>query len=65
MIGIMLYNLKIMINGLNFKFQIFTLPNFCLTNIIFINPNTFEIARNAVRNSINLKFKIINHQKKF
>ena len=44
----MLYNLKIIINDLTFKFQTFTLPNFDLTNIIFINSNIFEIAKNII-----------------
>ena len=60
----MLYNLKIMINVLNFKFQMFIIPNFYLINIIFINPNTFKIAKIAVQNLIKLKFKNFHHQNK-
>ena len=58
----MLYSPKIIINNLNFKFQILTSPNFCLINIIFINPNLFKIAKDIIENSIKLKFKIANHQ---
>ena len=54
-----------MINNLNFKFQTFTPPNFYSTNIIFINPNMFEIAKNTIQNSIKLEFKITDHQNNF
>ena len=61
MIDIMLYNSKIMIKNLNVKFEMFTLPNSCLTNVIFINLNTFKIAKNAVQISIKLKFKTVDY----
>ena len=64
-IGIMLYNFKIIINDLKLKFQMFISPNFCSTNVIFINSNIFKIAKIAVQNSIKLKFKIVNHQNDF
>ena len=58
----MLYDLEIMINNLDFKFKTFTLSNFYLINIVFMNPITFKIVKNAVQNSIKLKSKIVIHQ---
>ena len=58
----MLYDLKILINNLNFKFQIFTLLNYHSTNIIFTTPNMLKIAKNITQDSTKLKFKIIDHQ---
>ena len=61
----MLYNLKTVFNDLNFRFQTIILPSFCLINVIFINLNIFIIAKNAVQNSIKLKYKIVNHHNNF
>ena len=58
----MLYNPKIMINNLHFKFKMHTLSIFCLISVISTNPNTFKTAKNAIQNFIELKFKIIVHQ---
>ena len=60
-IGFVLYNPKKMINNLDFKFCTPTLSNSCLMNFIFIYPNTLRTAKNALRNSINLKNKIAKH----
>ena len=58
----MLYDPKIMINNLNFKFKIFTLSNSYSTNIASMNLTTSKTAKNAVQNFIELKSKIITHQ---
>ena len=58
----MSYNLKIMINSLNFKFKIFTLSNFCSISIASMNPIIFKIVKNVVQNSIKLGSKIVIHQ---
>ena len=42
------YNLKIIINNLDFKFKIFTLLNFCLINVTSMNPIIPKIAKNVV-----------------
>ena len=57
----MLYNPKILINNLNFKFQIFISPNFCFINVIFINSNMFKIAKVSYRIQLkkNLRLLII------
>ena len=47
-INFMLYNLKIMINNLNFKLKILTLSSFCPTNTAFTNPITLKTAKDAV-----------------
>ena len=47
-IGLILYNPKKMINGLDFKFCTPILSNFCLMNFISINLNTLCIAKNVV-----------------
>ena len=47
-INLILYNPEKMIGGLDFKFHIPILSNFCLTNFIFINLNTLCIAKDAV-----------------
>ena len=60
--GLMSYNLKIMINNLDFKLKIFTLSSFHSTNIASTNPITFKIIKDAVQNFIELKSKIITHQ---
>ena len=60
-IGFVLYNLKKMINGLDFKFHISTPSNSCPMNFISINPNTPCIAKNAVQSFINLKNKIVKY----
>ena len=62
MINFMLYNLKIMMNNLDFKSKTHTLSNFCLTNVISINSNIFKIAKNVIQSFIELKFKIVIHQ---
>ena len=61
-IDFMPYNLKIMINNLDFKFKTFTPSNSHLTNIASMNPTTFKTAKNAVQNSTELKSKIVTHQ---
>ena len=58
----MLYNPKIIINSLDFRFKTFTLSNSCLTSIASTNPTTPKTTKNAVRNSIELKSKIVIHQ---
>ena len=45
---LMLYNLEIMINDLNFKFRTFTLSNSCPTSIASTNLITPKTAKNAV-----------------
>ena len=62
MIGFMLYDPKIIINNLNFKFKTFMSSNSCLTSIVFMNSITSKTAKNAVRNFIELKSKIIIYQ---
>ena len=64
-IGFILYNLKKMINNLDFKFCTLMPSNFCPMNFIFINPNMSCIAKNIVQNFINLKNKIAKHQNNF
>ena len=59
------YNLKKMINDLDFKFCMPTPSNFCLINFTFINPNMLCTAKNTVWNFINLKNKIVKHQSNF
>ena len=54
-----------MINNLKVKSQKFTSLSFCLTNVIFINPNTSKTAKDAVWKLIELKVKIVNHQNTF
>ena len=46
--GLVLYNLKKMINNLDFKFCMLILSNSRPTNFISINPNTSHTAKNAV-----------------
>ena len=46
--GLMPYNLKIIINNLDFKLKTFMLSNSCSTNIASINPITFKTTKNAV-----------------
>ena len=43
----MSYNPEVMINNLSFSFQKFISLSFCLSNVIFINPNIFKIAKTA------------------
>ena len=62
MTGFILYNLKIIINNLDFKFKTFTLSNSHSINIVSTNPTTSKTTKNAVRNSIELKSKIVTHQ---
>ena len=62
MINFMLYNLKIIINNLDFKLKTFMLSNFCSTNITSTNPTTPKTAKDAVQNSTELKSKIIIYQ---
>ena len=61
-IGFMPYNLKIMINNLDFKLWTFTSSNSYSTNITSTNLITFKITKNAIQNSIKLKSKIITYQ---
>ena len=61
-IGFMLYNLKIIINNLDFKLKIFTLSNSYPTNVVSTNLITPKITKDAVQNFIELKSKIITHQ---
>ena len=63
--GLISYNSEIVINCLNFKPKTPTPLNSRLINIIFINLNTLKTARNAVRNSTNLKSKIAKYQSSF
>ena len=58
----MLYDSKIIINNLNFKFKTFTPSSFYLTNVASTNPITSKTAKNAVRSFIELKSKIVIHQ---
>ena len=58
----MLYDLKIIINNLNFKLKTFTLLNFYSISIISTNLNIPKTTKNAIQNSIKLKSKIIIHQ---
>ena len=60
--GLVLYNPKKMINNLDFKLHTPTPSNSYLTNSTSTNPNTPRTAKDAVRNSINLKNKIVKHQ---
>ena len=64
-ISLVPYNLKKMIDNLDFKFHIPTSSNFYPTNFISINPNMLCIAKNAIQNFINLKNKIAKHQNNF
>ena len=61
-IDFMLYNLKIIINNLDFKFKTFMLSNSYLTNITSMNPIIPKTVKNAIQNFIKLKFKIVIHQ---
>ena len=61
-IDFMLYNPKIMINNLDFKFKTFILSNFCPTSIASMNPTMPKTAKNTVWNFIELKSKIVTHQ---
>ena len=47
-INFMLYNLKIIINTLDFRFKTFTLLNFYPTNIASTNPIMPKTAKNAI-----------------
>ena len=58
----MLYNSKIIINNLNFKFKTFMLSSSCPTNVVSMNPITFKTVKNVIWNFIKLKSKIIIHQ---
>ena len=60
-IGLVLYNLKKIINNLDFKFCTSMLSNFYLINFIFINPNILCIMKNVVQSFINLKNKITKY----
>ena len=62
MINLMLYNSKIMINNLDFRFKIFTLSNFCSINITSINLTMLKTTKNVIQNFIKLKSKIFIHQ---
>ena len=64
-INLILYNLKKMISGLDFKFHTLTPSNSCPTNFTSINPNMSRTAKNIVQNFINLKNKITKHQNNF
>ena len=56
------YNLKIIINNLDFKLKTFTLSNSCPTNTAFINPIMPKTTKNTIQNFIELKSKIVIHQ---
>ena len=56
------YNPKKIIDNLDFKFWVFTFLYFYPMNFMFINLNMLYMARNAIQNFGNLKFKIIIHQ---
>ena len=60
-IGFVPYNPEKIIGGLDFKFHIPTLLNFCLMNFTSTNLNTPHTANNVVQNFINLKNKIAKH----
>ena len=47
MINPMLYNLKIIMNNLNFKFKMYTPSNFYSINVVFMNLNIPKTAKNA------------------
>ena len=47
-ISLVLYNPEKMIGGLDFKFCMLILSNFCLINFTSINPNMPCIAKNVV-----------------
>ena len=64
-IGLISYNPKKMINGLDFKLCIPMLSNSCPTNFTSTNPNMPCTAKNAIQNFINLKNKIAKHQSNF
>ena len=48
MINFMLYDLKIIINKLNFKLKTFMLLNFYLINVASMNPTTPKTTKDAV-----------------
>ena len=60
--GLIPYNPKKMIGGLDFKLHTPTPSNSRPTNSTSTNPNTPRTAKNTVRNFINLKNKIAKHQ---
>ena len=64
-INFMLYNLKIMINSLDFKSKTLTPSNSYLINVAFMNLIIPKIVKDAVQNSIELKSKIVIHQNNF
>ena len=41
----MSYNLKMIINNLNFKSKMHTLSNSCSTNVVFMNPNISKLQK--------------------
>ena len=63
--GLVLYNLKKIINNLDFKLHMPMLSNSHPTNFISINSNTLYTAKNTIQNFINLKNKIAKHQSNF
>ena len=58
----MLYNPKIIINNLDFKFKTFMLSNSCLTDIASTNLIMPKIVKDVVQNSTELKSKIVTYQ---
>ena len=64
-IGLMLYDLKIVINSLDFRFKTFMLLSFYLINIASTNPIMPKIAKDVVQSFIELKSKIVIHQNNF
>ena len=58
-INLVPYNPEKIINGLDFKFHTFTLPNFHLMNFVFINSNVLHTAEYVVQNFVNLRLKLL------
>ena len=61
----MLYDPKIMINSLDFRLKTLTLSNSHPTNTASTNLTTPKTTKDAVRNSTELKSRIIIHQNSF
>ena len=60
--GLIPYDSEKVIDGVNFKPRTPTPSNSHPASSIFTNPNTPHTARDALRGSVNLKFKITRHQ---
>ena len=59
--GLVSYDIKKIINNLDFKSRTSTPLNSRPPSSAFINLNTPRTAKDALRDSINLKFRIIKH----